>query len=309
MEDKKALSTLKPETTHMVNLKNMTYKVTGEGCDTPVLKFKTKEQLCNALLDDDVNDGCARMERIEQFEEFCRNKELSWSHSESQRKSTLLGTEKAAVCVSSAKKAFADQADLEESFSFNWSEDKTQNFDINPGVEGLNLGFQLAKNTELNTSEAFIVAVSGDKSKYMLRARAGAKLKLTMLNSRTQQDLQVSCESHSRLASKVIQGEKIRCGILASTGDQVEEKTIVDLELKNSLSQTPMYKGKQGEMVSVRIKESDANKSAKLEILIARLDTIHSAKAESTVSEGIDLTFENPESGRGLKIICAPASK
>lgn len=227
MENKKSLSTLKPEIDHVVNLQKMSYKVAGEECDTPNLNFKTKEQLCRALLDDDLNEGCARMERIEKFKEFCHDKETSWSHPEFTRKSTVLTSENAAVCVSAVKKVFADRADVEKSFSLDWSEKEKQNYDINPGVEGVNLGFQLSKNSELNTSEALIVAVSPDNSKYMLRARAGAKLKLTMLNSRTQQDLQASCESHSRLATKVIPTEKVRCGIIVQSGETVHEKQLL----------------------------------------------------------------------------------
>lgn len=303
---KNSFSTLDVENLDSVDLKKLTYKLRGDNCETPVLKFGSKEKLCNALLDDDVNEGCARKERLNRFEDLCIMTAAK------DKKVNLLDDVKedhAAVCVSSTKKSLSDSADLEKGFSLEWSGQKNEKFDINPGIEKAEMSLHLLRNQSIQTNEIKIVSSNQDKVEFSLRARAGSRAVLTMLNSLSRQDTQVSCQTNGKLATKFENLAKVRCGVYVGSEGVAEEKKIVDVELKDALSQQVLYDGKAGEKIVVRLKNADSNSASKLEVLMARFDTHHSAKAESTVTEGLELSFKNSQTGKDVLIICAPASK
>ncbi len=46
------------------------YDYSVNGCDTKH-SFKSKGELCNALRDDALNGGCARVERLERYKKVC----------------------------------------------------------------------------------------------------------------------------------------------------------------------------------------------------------------------------------------------
>ncbi len=302
---KNSFSTLDVENLDSVNLKKLTYKLRGETCETPLLKFESKEKLCNALLDDDVNEGCARKERLNHFEDLC----VVMTSVKADTVSLLAKGDHSAVCVTSSKKSLADTKDIEKSFSLDWLESKNQKFDINPGIEKADMSLQLLKNDSVKTNELKIITLTEDKSEFSLRARAGSKVSLTMLNSESRQDTQVTCQTHIKLATKFENPSKVRCGILVDFENDVQEKKIVDVDLKETVVQQALYDGKSGEKVVVRVKNAGSESASKIEVLMARFDTHYSAKAESTVTEGLELGFKNPKTGKNILIICAPASK
>ncbi len=301
---KNSFSTLDVENLDTVDRKNFSYKIRGDKCETPSLKFESKEKLCNALLDDDMNDGCARKERLNRFEDLCVIAQMK-----AETVGLSMKGDHAASCISSMKKSLSDSADIEKVFSLDWKTQRNQKFDINPGIENAELNLHLLKNEMVKTNEVKIVALAADKSEFSLRARAGAKVMLTMLNSQSRQDTQVNCTTDGKFATVFENAEKVRCGIMIESEGKTEEKKIVDLELKDTLIQQTLFDGKAGEKAVVRVKRAGADSAPKLEVLMARFDTHFSAKAESTVTEGLELGFKNPKTGKDVLIICAPASK
>ncbi|MDG0814757.1 hypothetical protein [Bdellovibrio svalbardensis] len=301
-----------PNTIPVVNGK-YTYQFSTNTCSTGRREFTSVKGYCDAMLNDALNNNCARELRVAAFNRLCVN-------GGTVIQPGTMNIMNSARCVVNGSD-LKDRTLLQSLNPFNprnrqvirdifWDGRADRSYDI---LGTISATFGRAKFT-MNASqrnlpaEGVVGLVQGNGSDaYLVRSNLGSQISLFVQNESAQQETQVVCMSDSSFKKPKVDLHQVRC-TYKSDGNRNPREELVNWDMRSETSKQ-IFGNSASENISLRLKPAMNGQDEKVELEIADLDYDKSMRAESTLNEGLEIRFSSRDSGINIVLSCAPASK
>ncbi len=290
-----------------------TYEFSVNNCSTGRREFTTVKDYCDGMLNDALNNNCARDLRVAAFNRLCVN-------GGSVIQPGTLNIMNTARCVVNGSD-FGDRTLLQNLNPFNprgrqvirdifWDGHRDRSYDI---LGTFSSKFGQAKFT-MNSAqrnlpaEGVIGLVQGGSSdSFIVRSNLGSQISLTVQNESVRQATQVVCMSDSSFKKAKVDLRQVRCAYKNEDRRSSREE-LVSWDLRSETARQ-IFANSASENISLRLKPAVSGQDEKVEIEISDLDSDKSVKVEGTLNEGLEIRFDSRDTGTNLVLSCAPASK
>lgn len=294
-------------------LTELQYEYKMNDCSTGAHKFSTKKDYCDALLNDSLNNSCARELRVQGHQYFCTGAQQASNPG-------ALSPMTTARCVVNGMD-LKDRTFLENLNPFNpqrrqsfqnmfWDGKQARSFDV------LTLGTNLYGKVRLALTPAQAPSAANGQIQllqqrgndaFSVRSNLGTKFSLLVTNYETEKEVEAVCVSEKvfKLAKRDLSQVRCKAQVVGSSGSPQEE--ILAWDTKTSL-QKELFRGRHNEKISVRLNPAQQGEEESIQIE-AEVGFDKTMKAESTLNEGLEVRYHSRNERSEVLVNCEPASK
>lgn len=309
--------TVSPTTTTQPDVMGQfTYEYKFNGCSTGKHQLSSKKEFCDTLLNDSVNNSCAREMRIESYNRMCTNTtatNVSWLPQASTARCVVNGMD------------LKDRTFLENLNPFNpqrlqsvrdifWDAKRKQSYGVITMTENYGrVSYQLSPATSTATAQGQVLIQQqrGDNI-FSATSNLGSQVRLVVTNYETAKEVESVCRSHVSFKRQNVDLSRVQCSYQWSeeghSGRNSQRDELFNWDQRNAV-QKDLFRGRDKESIVVRVTPANASQGAKLEIEILEIDVDKTLKAEAALNEGLQVRYKGHSSGIELTVSCAPASK
>lgn len=293
-----------------------TYEYKMHGCSTGRQKLNSKNAYCEALLNDALNNNCAREMRVETYNRMCTtNTQVS--------NPGVLPSMSSARCVVNGMD-LKDRTFLQNMNPFNpqrrqiyrdmfWGGKKDQGYDILGSlVDSYGKGRLLLTPSQADrgaTGEIQLHQQKGE-SKFSVRSGLGSQISLKVTNLEIQKEVEAVCLSDKSFKRAKVDLRRVKCSLVHSESGRKETRRDEEIvwDVANKVERE-IFRGRSSERIMMRLKPAAAAQEEVISIEATDLDIDKTMVAEATLNEGLEIRFRGQLTGVDLMIHCAPASK
>ncbi|WII70793.1 hypothetical protein QJS83_10005 [Bdellovibrio sp. 22V] len=289
-----------------------TYEFKVNGCTTGKQIFSSKKAYCDSLLNDSLNQNCAREMRVETYNRNCTNTPVANVGN--------LPAMSAARCVVNGMD-LKDRTFLDNLNPFNpqrrqtfrdmfWDGKRNQGYDIlgslldSYGRARLNLTPAAGQAAQ---GEIQLLQRKGDDY-FAVRSGLGSKIRMLVTNFQMEKEVEAVCISDTSFKRAKVNVTQVRCSLKFGSRKQNQREEMISWNAQ-SLVEKELFRNRANESVIVRLKPATGGQDERIEIEAAELDIDKTLRAESTLNEGLEVRYQGRSSGTSLNVSCAPASK
>lgn len=288
----------------------LSYVFISTGCTTGSQVFPGKKEYCDGLLNDSLNNNCAREMRTETYNRFCTG---------------AVTTNPGQILPSSAGRCVVNAMDLKD-------RDYLENLNIfNPqrrqSIRDMYWEGRMERAFDLTMmgSDTYgrarftMIPAQGPRPAqgeiqvrqrrgedvFSARSGLGGHLQLVVTNYRSEKEMETSCVTDPAFKRPATDSRLLRCDLYSRALDRREE---VALDLRSS-QQKELFRNRHNESVIVRIKPAAEGIEERLVIEAIEMDKDKTVKAEASLSEGLELSYASRSSSADFRVACRLASK
>lgn len=295
-----------------------TYEHKYNGCSTGKHTLNSKQEYCNALLNDALNNNCAREMRIEVYNRQCTAAPVA--------NVGTLPMANTARCVVNGLD-LKDRKFIENINPFNpqrrqsfrdifWDGRRQQTYGImsqaTDSYGRVNFLLWPANARSAALGQIQIQQPRGG-GVFSASTELGSQVRLIVTNYENQKEVDTMCISNTSFRRPKSNLSRVVCtfnqsddGLRNRHSSQRTEEFSWDL--KTAMTKE-LIKGRNRDTVSVRLIPATGGQLEKIMIEIMEVDYDKSLKAEATLSEGLQVTYDGRSSESDLTVSCAAASK
>lgn len=294
---------------------NFSYEFKVNGCGTGKQQFTAKNAYCDALLNDSLNQNCARELRVETYNRMCTANQ--------ETHPGVLPAMSTARCVVNGMD-LKDRTFLQNMNPFNpqrrqifrdmfWSAKTTQSYDILGSLVDSygRARFQLTPSQAGRVAQGEIqLFQQKGGERFFAKAGLGTQIRMTVTNYEIEKEVEAVCLSDKSF--KVVKADlsQIRCSMTHKNGGrkstQREEMVVWDVA---NVVEKELFRANGRESIHLRLKPAKDGQDETLELEVADLNVDKTLRAEATLNEGLEVRYRGQESGVEISLKCAPASK
>lgn len=290
------------------------YEFSVNGCSTGKKEFTSVQAYCQGLLDDALNNNCARDLRASAYNRLCVG---GGNVVTANPGMNSMNTARCVVNGSDNK----DRTLLQNLNPFNprrrqvirdifWDGRNDRSYDI-LGTLVASYGkakFTMQAATRDLPAAGVIGLVQGDgDDSFLVSSRLGSQISLTVQNDSERKETQVVCMSDSTFKRPKRDLRQLRC-VYKEHGMRNSREETISWDLR-SVSEQQIFEKSASEMIVLRLKPAAGGQDERIELDLRDLDYDKSMTAEGTVNEGLEVRFNSRSSGANTVLSCAPASK
>lgn len=283
-----------------------TYELAFNGCSTGKHKLTTKKAYCDALLNDALNNNCAREMRVENYNRHCTGAQPA--------SPGALPAMSSARCVVNGMD-LKDRTFLDNINPFNpqrrqsfrdmfWDGKKEQGYDIllsSADSYGKARFIMLPALTGQAALGEIQLRQRKNQDSFSVRSGLGSEIRLLVTNYDVEKEVEAVCISDKSFQRPKVDLHRVRCS--TRSAEEIIEwdmKSVVERRIKSSRNK---------ETVIVRLKPATQSSLERIEIEALELDYDKTLKAEGALNEGLEIRYQSRETTKEVAIFCAPASK
>ncbi|AHZ85849.1 hypothetical protein AB1A81_00975 [Bdellovibrio bacteriovorus] len=293
-----------------------TYEYKFNGCTTGRQKLTSKNAYCDALLNDALNNNCAREMRVETYNRMCT------TNTQVSSPGTLPAMSTARCVVNGMD--LKDRTFLQNMNPFNpqrrqiyrdmfWSGKNDQGYDILGSlVDSYGKGRLLLTPAQAGRSalgEIQLHQQRGD-SKFSVRSGLGSQISLKVTNLEIQKEVEAVCLSDKSFKRTKADLRRVKCSLTHSESGRKETRRDEEIvwDVANKVERE-IFRGRSTERITLRLKPAAGGQDERIAVEAVDLDIDKTMVAETTLNEGLEVRFRGQLTGTDLTIQCAPASK
>ena len=282
------------------------YEYPGNRCSTGQHTLNSKQDYCNALLNDALNNNCAREMRIEIYNRQCTASPVT-------NVGTLPNANTARCVVNGLD--LKDRKFIENMNPFNpqrrqsfrdifWDGRRQQSYGImsqatdSYGRVNFVVWPANAQSAALGQIQVQQPRAGGT---FSASTELGSQVRLIVTNYENQKEVDTMCISNASFRRPKSNLSRVVCAY----GKRTEE---FSWDLKTPTTKE-LSKGRNRDTVSVRLLPATGGQLEKIMIEIMEVDYDKSLRAEATLSEGLQVTYGGRSSESDITVSCAVASK
>lgn len=291
------------------------YEYKYNGCTTGRRELTTKNAYCDALLDDSLNNNCAREMRVEVYNRLCAaNQTISVG---------TLPPMSTARCVVNGMD-LKDRTFLQNMNPFNpqrrqvyrdifWGAQQEQGYDIlGSMVTSYGRGRLIltpAREQVAARGEVFLTQLKGD-NRFSVASHLGSQIRLKVTNYEIEKEVEAVCLSDKSFKRAKSDLRRVRCSLSHSESGRrkTQREEEITWDLVNSVERE-LFRGSSSERISLRLKPAKPAQDETIEVQAVDLDVDKTLTAEVTLNEGLEVRFQSRLTDSEMVLICAPASK
>ncbi|NUN04919.1 MAG: hypothetical protein HUU57_04065 [Bdellovibrio sp.] len=295
-----------------------TYEYKYNGCSTGKHTLNSKQDYCNALLNDVLNNQCAREMRIEVYNRQCTAAPIT-----NVGKLPMANTARCVVNGLDLK----DRKFIENMNPFNpqrrqsfrdifWDGRRKQTYGImsqatdSYGRVNFLLWPANARSAALGQIQVQQPRAGGT---FSASTELGSHVRLIVTNYENQKEVDTMCISNASFRRPKSNLSRVICtysqGYTGAHNRSASQRTEeFSWDLKTATTKE-LIKGRNRDTVSVRLIPAAGGHLEKIMIEIMEVDFDKSLKAEATLSEGLQVTYGGSFAESDLTVSCAAASK
>lgn len=292
------------------------YEYKYNGCTTGKRTLSSKKEYCDALLNDALNNNCAREMRIEVFNRQCTGEQVA--------SPGVLPTAGAARCVVNGMD-LKDRTFLDNLNPFNpqrrqsfrdmfWGGRERQTYNILfSAVDSYGKAtFTMTPSSEKSPAMGQIqLQQRKGADNFVVASALGSQMRLVVTNYKTKKEVEAVCLSNQSFK----RSQKVLTNVRCSYRYGGPSKKLSSLKEENFTWDTrhplekEIYRGRDRDSVVVRLKPGTVGQDERIEVEAVELEKDKTIKAEASLNEGLQISFEGRQTGTDLVVTCAPASK
>lgn len=291
------------------------YEYIYNGCSTGKHKLLSKKEYCDALLNDSLNNNCARELRIEGYNRRCTNAQPA-----SPGTLPSAGTARCVVNGMDLK----DRTFLDNINPFNpqrrqsfrdifWDARRQQSYDILfSAVDSYGKASFVLTPAAANHSAMGQIQLQQRKGvdSFSVTSGLGSQIRMVVTNYKLEKEVEAVCLSDKSFKHPKVDLSVVRCSYrLGQMGDKspLKEESF-SWDTRHSI-QREIFRNRHNESIVVRLKPAEQGQDERIEIEAVELDLDKTLRAEGSLSEGLQVRYQGRQSRSDLTISCAPASK
>ncbi|MEN0058382.1 MAG: hypothetical protein AAGB31_06070 [Bdellovibrio sp.] len=298
---------------------NFGYEYTISGCTTGKHTFTSKKAYCNALVNDSLNKNCAREMRVEMYNRDCIQ----------QNTGTIPGSNVAnggsAYCQVNSMD-LRDRSFRQNMNPFNpqrrqavrsiyWDAKREQAYNLTamPAMSYGSSRFIMTPSSIKKAAQGEVLFKQKDRDGvFTATSGLGSLIRLTVEDADAETEVETLCTSHASFKRAKVDARKVKCTY--SNGREIRGKAVrheiplITWNLKKAVEETVVY-NRGGDAFAIRLYPATGGYAEKIEIAVEGLDIDMNMKAESTLNEGLSVSYKDKYSSEELSIECAVASK
>ncbi|KHD88482.1 MAG: hypothetical protein OM95_08180 [Bdellovibrio sp. ArHS] len=293
----------------------LTYEFSFNGCSTGRHKLLSKKEFCDALLNDALNNSCARELRIEHYNRHCTG-------TQSTSAGSLLPSS-AARCIVSGMD-LKDRTFIDNINPFNpqrrqsmrdmyWNGRAAQAYDLlfsSSSYGRARFIVTPASGFDGAQGEIFLQQQKGEE-KFSARGGLGSSLRMVVTNFTDEKEVDAVCVSDKafRIAKRDLKSVKcsFRLGAANDKNSVVREDSLT-WDLSRPV-QKEIFRNRRGGSIVVKLKPAINGEEERIEVETVELDIDKTFKAESALNEGLEIRYQGRQTRSDFVLQCAPASK
>ncbi|MEK2643843.1 hypothetical protein [Bdellovibrio sp. BCCA] len=292
-----------------------TYEYKFNGCSTGKHKLLSKKEFCDALLNDTLNNGCARELRIENYNRSC---------------TTLQPANPGALPAASTARCIVNGMDLKDRTfldninPFNpqrrqsfrdifWDAHRQQSYNILfSAVDSYGKASFIMTPSSGTYSAMGQIQLQQKKGMdtFSVTSGLGSQIRMVVTNYNMEKEVETVCLSDKSFKKPKVDLSRVRCtyrlGDMSDRNPSKEE--IFAWDTRHEI-QKEIFRSRQRESIVVRLKPASQGQEERVEIEAIEVDLDKTLKAESTLNEGLQVRYQGRQSRTDLVVSCAPASK
>lgn len=275
-----------------------TYEFRANQCSTGKHTLSSKNDYCNALLNDSVNSNCAREMRAQNYQFFC--------------------TAPTVHCTVDATD-FKDHgfwgklnpfANIQGFLDLNWDGKDRGIYDV----------FTLAAGTygkvRLDLSPAAASAANGQiqlfqqrgSEVFLVRSNLGSQFSMLVTSKETEKSIKAICTSDKKFKKPNRDLSRVRCMSRHSGSGFIQEE-ILTWNTKIQFEKE-LFRGRHNEKINVRLNPAQQGQDESIEINASDVVGFQrDLNAKASLNEGIEFTYRSKIDSSEVSVICDPASK
>ncbi|KYG60672.1 hypothetical protein AZI85_11785 [Bdellovibrio bacteriovorus] len=298
-----------------IGYEELTYEFKFNGCSTGKHKLLSKKEFCDALLNDALNNNCARELRIEHYNRQCTATQPSSA-------GTLLPTS-AARCIVSGMD-LKDRTFLDNMNPFNpqrrqsvrdmfWNGRQSQAYDLLFSSNSYGRARFLVSPAQAGRSaqgEILLQQQRGDDA-FSARGGMGSPLRMVVTNFTDEKEVDAVCISDKAFRVPKKDLRTVKCSFrLGGTHDRnsTVREEILTWDLVNSV-QKEIFRTRRSGSIVVKLKPAANGEEERIEVETVELDIDKTFKAEAALNEGLEIRYQGRQTRADFSLQCAPASK
>lgn len=291
------------------------YEYKQNGCTTGRHELKSKNAYCDALLNDALNNNCAREMRIETYNRLCTGSQ-----------STSVGTlppMSTARCVVNGMD-LKDRTFLQNMNPFNpqrrqvyrdmfWNAKQEQGYDILGSLVtsyGRGRLILTPASAQKGATGEILLAQQNGESRFSVISGLGSQIRLKVVNYEIEKEVEAVCLSDKSFKRPKADLRRVLCSLSHSEGGR--RKTQRDEEISWDLANTvekELFRGRSSERISLRLTPAQSGQEETIEVQAVDLDVDKTLTAQATLNEGLQVRFQSRLTDSELLLKCAPASR
>nr|BFD61498.1 hypothetical protein BdHM001_01790 [Bdellovibrio sp. HM001] len=293
-----------------------TYEYHQNGCTTGKQRLTSKAAYCDALLNDALNNNCAREMRVETFNRMCANGTTVSPTGGLQGMST-------ARCEVNGMD-LRDRSIIQNMNPFNpqrrqiyrdmfWNAKSENSYEILGSlIDTYGRARFVMTPAQAQTAAQGEIDLSQQKGEYRFSVRSalGYPIQLKVTNEETEKEVSATCISHSSFKRAKADLSRIRCSFANNEVGRrsTERAEEIVWDVKNTVEKE-VFRGRSSERILLRLKPAQGGQEERIQVVAQDLDVDKTMQAETSLTGGLEVRFRAKLAGREVTLSCAPASK
>lgn len=295
---------------------NGEYQFTYNQCSTGKHKVNSKKEYCDALLNDSLNNNCARELRVQAYQQNCTGSQSSVNVG------TLPAMTTARCMINGVD--LKDRNFLESINPFNpqtrqiirdlfWNGRIQKNYNVFSSVSNGygQVMLQLYPAIDSNSAKGKIeLRKQPGFDVFSVTTSLGANLRVDVTNFRTEKAINTSCITDVAFKRPKQDLRRVRCvGYFKDTRKEpVPVEHLLEWDTR-SIFQKEIYRNRYNESVIIKLKPAEQGKEELIEIEGRDFGVDNNLAAQANVNEGIEVLYKGGKNQTDFAVTCSSASK